>query len=160
MPFTPYHLGPSSWIGLIFSKSLNVPFFLIFSIVIDIEPALVLIFNLNLPLHGLLHSFLGGTIFSFVFLAVGYALKEKIIQKTDFFHKDSFNKISFSCLLGIYSHVFLDVFLYTDIKPFYPININPLYCLVSSKNVYSFCGFSFILGGLIYMFKRSKKKIL
>jgi len=63
MPFTPYHLGPSSWIGLILFKILDFPTLLVASVVIDIEPFCVFVFNAPWPLHGFLHSFLGGSIY-------------------------------------------------------------------------------------------------
>ncbi len=62
MPFTPYHLGPALFLGLIFLSFIDFPTFLVASVIVDVEPFLVLILNLNYPLHGFFHSFLGGTL--------------------------------------------------------------------------------------------------
>jgi hypothetical protein len=62
MPFTPYHLGPALFLGLLFLRFIDFPTFLIASVIMDVEPFLVLFFNLNYPLHGFFHSLLGGTL--------------------------------------------------------------------------------------------------
>jgi len=36
--------------------------FVIASVIVDVEPVLVLFLRLNLPLHGFLHTFIGGTL--------------------------------------------------------------------------------------------------
>lgn len=65
MPFTPFHFGPGLLIGLVFSF-IDFPTFLIASLIVDIEPFLVLFFNFNYSLHGFFHSFLGGTIIALI----------------------------------------------------------------------------------------------
>jgi hypothetical protein len=62
MPFTSYHLGPGLMVGLLFLNFIDFPTFLVASVIVDIEPFIVLFFNLDYPLHGFFHSFLGGTI--------------------------------------------------------------------------------------------------
>ncbi|SNQ62073.1 metal-dependent hydrolase [Candidatus Methanoperedens nitratireducens] len=114
MPFTPYHLGPGSLIGLSLFRIFDFPALLIASVIIDIEPFSVLLFNLNYPLHGFFHSFPGGSIVAGFIAATVYFLKNEI-------------KKSMVPLFGVYSHILLDSPLYTDIKPFYPLMINPFY---------------------------------
>lgn len=162
MPFTPFHWGPSSWIGLLCFRYLNLAAFLIASVIVDVEPFCVLVFNLNYPLHGFLHSFLGGTIVAVILSVILYRLRDpvnQIMNTVKLSQNSSFRIILFSCLLGVYFHVFLDAFLYTDIKPFYPTQINPLYGWVHSQLMYLFCGASFLLGGLLYAVRRSNGKI-
>ncbi len=161
MPFTPFHWGPSSWIGLLFFRFLNLCALLIASVIVDIEPFFVLVLNLNYPLHGFLHTFLGGTIVAVILSGILYRLRgvmNKIMEVFKLSQESSFRAILFSCVLGVYLHIFLDSFLYTDIKPFFPLDINPLYGLVSHNLMYLFCGSSFILGGLIYVVKLSRRK--
>ena len=62
MPVTPLHLGPSLWIGLILFKFLDFMSFLLASVIVDVEPFLVMFFGLRYPLHGFFHSFVGGSI--------------------------------------------------------------------------------------------------
>lgn len=155
MPFTPYHFGPSLWIGLLFYRYLDFLSFFIASIIIDIEPFYVLFFNINYPLHGFFHTFIGGTFMALLLSLVLYYLKN-ILDKIHKFlklYQRNFINILFSCLVGIYLHVLLDSFLYYDIKPLFPFKINPFYKMFSSHMIYLFCSFSFVLGGGFYLFK-------
>jgi len=47
MPFTPYHLGPGLFVGLLFLGFIDFPTFLVASVIVDMEPFLVLTLNLN-----------------------------------------------------------------------------------------------------------------
>ena len=156
MPFTPFHWGPSSWIGLLFFRFINIGAFLVGSVIIDIEPFCVLFFKLNYPLHGFLHSYLGSTIIA-IFTAWLYYYFKTIINKFwqpfKLAQNSSFLSIFFSCLLGVYLHVLLDSFIYQDIKPFFPASIKPFYGKIPSSIIYSFCSLSFIIGGLLYFKK-------
>ncbi len=154
MPFTPFHLGPSFWLGLLLFRFINIGAFLAGSVLVDVEPLVVMVFNLNYPLHGFLHSYLGGTIIAALFAILYYRLKVKInyiLSRFRVAQDSSFSIILISCLLGVYFHIFLDSFLYTDIKPFFPLKMNPQYGLISSPLMYMFCAASFLVGGLFYV---------
>ena len=154
MPFTPFHWGPSSWIGLLLVRFINLPAFLIASVIIDIEPFFVLTLSLNYPLHGYLHTYLVGTLVAIILSLILRRLvniTNRIAVTFKVPHMSSFRVILISCLLGVYFHIFLDSFLYEDIKPFYPFSLNPFYGLVSFGFMYAFCGFSLLLGLLLYM---------
>lgn len=79
MPFTPYHLGPALFFGLLLFRYIHFPAFLIANVIIDIEPFLVLFFNLDYPLHGFFHSFAGGSIIAIV-LAFFMVKMDKYLQ--------------------------------------------------------------------------------
>lgn len=162
MPFTPFHLGPASWIGLLLFRFLDFPALLVSSVIVDLEPFAVLVFNLDRPLHGFFHSFLGGSIAAILTAAAIYFLKGKINKLMVVFRlgqKSSFKKILAASFFGVYFHIVLDSFLYTDIRPFYPLHSNPLYGLVSSTDVYLFSGLSFVLGIALYAFLLKGNKI-
>ncbi|KKL55839.1 hypothetical protein LCGC14_2251410, partial [marine sediment metagenome] len=130
MPFTPYHFGPGLFIGLLFLSFLDFPTFLIASVIVDIEPFTVLIFNSNYPLHGLFHSFLGGTIVAPILALIMTKIREKFTPILSFFKIEqeiSPIKIFVASLLGIYIHILLDSPIYTDIRPFFPFDFNPFY---------------------------------
>lgn len=159
MPFTPFHWGPSSWIGFLFHRRLHFFAFLVASVIVDIEPFLVLLFKFNYPLHGFFHSFMGATIAA-VLLAF-------ILNKAQSFMKScmrpfgvtqevSLKGLLGACLFGAYLHVFLDAFLYTDIQPFFPFQWNPFYEKVTSAWMYGFCLISFVVGALLYFTKKDK----
>ena len=58
MPFTPFHLGSALLFGLVFFRYLDFPTFLVAHIIVDLEPFFILALKLDLPIHGLFHSFL------------------------------------------------------------------------------------------------------
>ena len=78
MPFTPFHWGPSSWLGLLLFRFINIGAFLAGSVIVDIEPLLVMLFNFDYPLHGFLHSYIGGTIIATLFSIWYYRFKARI----------------------------------------------------------------------------------
>jgi len=154
MPFTPFHFGPSSWIGLILFKIFDFSTLLISSVIVDIEPFCVLFFNLDYPLHGFFHSFLGGSIVAVLTAMILYYLKDRIKKIMAIFklaQDSSFNKILWTSFFGVYFHLLLDAFLYKDMKPFYPLENNPFLGLFSSQQIYLFCGLSFLVGILFYL---------
>ena len=154
MPFTPFHLGPGSWIGLVLFKIFDFPTLLIASIVVDIEPFCILSFNLNYPVHGFFHSFLGGSILAVLTAVILNLLKNRIKKIMAFFklvQESSFRKILWTSFFGVYFHIVLDSFLYKEMKIFYPFEGNPFFGLFSFYQVYLFCSLSFLVGLLFYL---------
>lgn len=161
MPFTPFHLGPALLIGLIMLPILDLPTFLIASVIVDIEPAAVLFLKLDAPFHGVIHTFLAGTLIAFILALIMFFLREKtktVMRILKLEQNPSFNKILFTSLAGVYIHLLLDSFIYADIRPFYPLTANPLYGLMSATNVYLFCTLSFPLAFVIYIYRIKKIK--
>ncbi|XOB46417.1 MAG: metal-dependent hydrolase [Candidatus Nealsonbacteria bacterium] len=156
MPLTPFHWGPSSWIGLLLFKILDFPTLLIASVIVDIEPFCVLFLNLNYPLHGFFHSFLGGSILAVLAAIILYLLKGKIKKIMAIFkipQDSSFKKILWTSFFGVYFHLLLDSFLYKEMNPFYPFENNPFFGLFSLQQIYLFCALSFLVGILFYLIK-------
>lgn len=156
MPFTPFHWGPSSWIGLLLFKVFDFPTLLLASAINDVEPFFVLFFNLNYPYHGFFHSVFGGSILAILTALILYLLKDKIKKIMAVFklaQDSSFKKILWTSFFGVYSHILLDSFLYQEIKPFYPLESNPFYGIFSLQQIYLFCGLSFSIGILFYIIK-------
>jgi membrane-bound metal-dependent hydrolase YbcI (DUF457 family) len=160
MPFTPFHLGPALLIGLILFNYLDLPTFLIANIIIDIEPLTILLLGLDSPLHGFFHSFLGGTLASIFLTMIVLRVRKFASPLMEFFYREqnwSRRKILSASISGVYLHVFLDSFLYTDIRPFYSFRGNPLLSGLSMGfTVYYFCVFSGVAGLIIYLYKRMK----
>ena len=156
MPFTPFHLGPSSWIGLILFKFLDFPSFLLASVIVDVEPFAVMFFGLRYPLHGFFHSFVGGSIVAMLIALTMYSLKNVVRKFTTVFRLEqdsSFKKILWTSFLGVYFHIFLDAFLYSDIQPFYPSASNPILGLFSSSQIYFFCSMSFLIAIVVFFIR-------
>ena len=168
MPFTPFHLGPALVIGIIFIYYLDFPTLLVASVILDMEPFLVLLLDLNYPLHGFFHSFLGGTIIILPLSFIMFKIRPYINPITDSLkieQKSSFLNILAASIVGIYSHILLDAPLYSDIQPFFPLNFNPFLNTsdLVANTIYIFCGYCFLAAIFLYLiylaikFKNKKK---
>jgi len=157
MPFTPFHWGPALLIGLLLFSVFDIPSLLIASVLPDVEPLYVLMFRPSLPLHGFFHSYLGASILGVLVTVTLYPLRglsNRVMAAFGLPRKPpSFRKILLTSLFGVYSHVFLDSFLYGEMMPFYPLGANPFFGVVSSPGTYGFCGVSFFLGLVLYIFR-------
>jgi len=155
MPFTPFHLGPGLLFGLLLLSYVDLPTFLVASVIVDIEPFLVLTLDLNYPLHGFLHSFLGGTLLAFIIAAAMSNVRSALSPLMSFLkleQKLSFRSVLSAALFSVYHHIFLDSPLYSDIRPFFPFDFNPLlsHSMFISFDIYTLCVLSFIGGAVIY----------
>ncbi len=140
MPITPFHLGPALLLGILFG--LNIPAVLVGSVILDLE-ALYLLLGGAGYLHGFFHSYIGASIVS---VALGFAFGKY------------FPNIFPGLLAGAYSHVFLDSFLYPDVRPFWPMAANPFLGMASSYTVYTSATFALVAGILFYAFLKIKKR--
>jgi len=155
MPVTPFHFGPHACIGLPLRKRLDVANFLLANIVIDIEPGLVMLFNLDYPLHGYAHTLIGSIFVGWLCGGIGYRLRQPLRKIMDFFklpYSPSLKIGIISGMLGSIVHVLFDAPIYEDIRPFFPLQINPLYGLISLLDMYLLCTLLFIPAFLLYRF--------
>lgn len=143
MPFTLFHLGPALALGYLLRKKLDFKTFILANISNDIEPPIVIFFNLKYPLHGFLHTLIGGMVLGTIISTALYLIDKKL-EKTK-----EYTKYLFSGVAGCEIHVLLDSPLYSDIKPLYPLDLNPLYYPQASFLVYGLCVSLFIIGLLI-----------
>jgi len=158
MPLTPFHLGPGLLIGLLLLSWIDFPTFLVASVIVDVEPIVVLAFGLDYPLHGFFHSFLGGTLVAFLLAAVMSKVRASLSPLLSFFkleHKSSFKSILIASLSGIYIHILLDSRMHRDIRPFYPLDVNPLLnsSALPGLRVYILCFWCFIGAAVIYVIR-------
>ena len=153
MPLTPFHLGPALLLGLIFLQYVDLPTFLVANVIVDIEPMFILLFNLDLTHHQFLHTFLGGTFVALILTMIMSKIRRKISPILTFFkieQKPTFKRILIASVFGTYTHIFLDSRVHRDIRPFYPLEMNPLLneSIFSMWEISTFCLLSF-LGGLV-----------
>jgi membrane-bound metal-dependent hydrolase YbcI (DUF457 family) len=159
MPFTPFHWGPASCIGLTWSKGFDFPTLLTATTVIDFEPLLVLVLALDYPAHGFFHSFVGSSLLAVVTGIIMYFLRDNIKEiMADFkLQQDSsFKKILWSSFFGFYFHILLDSLIYKEMNPFYPLKGNPLYT-ISPLYMYVFCGGSLLAALFLYAVRSQRK---
>jgi membrane-bound metal-dependent hydrolase YbcI (DUF457 family) len=153
MPFTPFHLGPGLLIGLIFFPYLFLPSILLGSVIVDLEPLAFLLLDLPV-LHLFFHTFLGATIVALIMSVVVFFLRGVFEKLMVFFLLPQIGSplnVAMAALIGAYSHIILDAFLYPEMQPFWPLLGNPFLGLVSSPTIYLFCVFCFIIAIPIYL---------
>jgi hypothetical protein len=158
VPFTPFHFGPAFGLGLPLRRYLHVPTFLVANVMVDVEPIVVLILELNYPLHGYLHTFIFASLMG---LALGYVMfnLDRVLFSTyKFLRLDSEDNQSMKTFIvtgvsGAIFHVLLDSPLYSDIRPLYPFALNPFYDPSFSLAMYSFCVWMGIVGLVYYIGK-------
>ncbi|MBI2145770.1 DUF4184 family protein [Candidatus Woesearchaeota archaeon] len=154
MPFTPFHLGPALLLGLVFFRWINLPALLIGSIIADVEGFSNVFLGVDYPIHGYLHTYLGALGAGIILALLVYSLRRKISPLMTYLHLQqdfTFLSVFVGSVVGTFSHVFLDSFLYTDIKPFFPSMYNPFLGVFSSGAVYGFCMATLLLGLLYYV---------
>lgn len=135
MPFTPFHLGPGL-AGFALRGIIYFPVFLAASVIMDLEPFFVILFGLDYPLHGFFHTFVGGALVALVLAGAAILVLRNVPPKM----------ILLGALLGVWLHILLDAPLYAGIRPFWPMEANPLYGIVSQIAVYALCGVVGIAG--------------
>ena len=158
MPLTPFHLGPGLLIGLLLLSFIDFPTFLVANVIVDVEPILVLFFDLDYPLHGFFHSFLGGTLVAFLLAAVMSKVRDSLSPLLSFFkleQKSSFKNILLASLSGIYIHILLDSRMHRDIQPFYPWDFNPFLSSSALPGlwVHLLCVWCFMGAAVIYVIR-------
>ncbi|MEM3531418.1 MAG: hypothetical protein QXD42_06475, partial [Nitrososphaerales archaeon] len=143
-------------IVMLFFPIFDLPALFLSSVIVDLEGICILMFGFPLPLHGFFHSYLGASIlgiFTAIIVYYLYRWLRKIMKLFMLEQKSSFKRILLTSLFGVYSHVFLDSFLYEEMNPFYPIYGNPFLGLISANGIYFFSMLSFPLGLAIYAYR-------
>ena len=155
MPFTPFHFGPSACVALPLNRYIDLPVFLLANVAVDIEPLLVMMFNLSYPLHGYAHTLVGAALVGLAWGGIAYGLRGLLtVLMTKGLHlaySPSRSRMLMSGVLGAWFHVALDAPLYTDIRPFWPLSGNPLLGMIESDAMYAICAYSFIPAVLFYL---------
>ena len=154
MPFTPFHFGPSGFVGLAFRKWIDLPVFVLANVAVDFEPGIVLLFALDYPVHGFCHTFLIGAGVGLVWAFVAYWARGVIRRLMHLFglgYETNLRKVLVSAVLGVWFHVFLDSFCWSDVQPFWPLRANPFLDLIEVRTVYQLCILSSVPAILLYV---------
>lgn len=156
MPFTALHIGPALLVALILYPLLDTPTMLVSSIVLDIEPLMIILLGLPQPLHGTYHSLTVGTAIGvavavFMYLIRGYTSRH--MERLRLPQGGDFRGYLAASLVGVWGHVLLDSFLYSDLSLIYPWRWNPLLGLLSHRVILNVCLTSFPLTVIIYLLR-------
>ena len=163
MPFTPFHVGPHTVLGLPFGKRLDLPVFILANVFIDLEPLAVMSLGLHYPVHGIMHTFLLSLLILIPLSASCFALRNlfsDIMKGLRLPYETGLPKMVFSGILGGWLHILTDAPLYSDIQPFYPSASNPFFGLVDVDRLYLFCSWALVPAILIYLIIRFKQRRL
>jgi len=165
MPYTPYHFGPSGFVGLLFRKRLDLPVFVLANVVVDIEVLIINWFELGIPTHRYAHTLLIGAVVGVIWAAAAYPFRKvfrKIMRFIRLSYETSFLKMVISGILGVWLHVLLDSIYHYDVRMFWPSRARPLWRLLSHSQVKTVCLISFAGAVIVYLvlamaYNKSKK---
>lgn len=152
MPFTPVHFGFAIFIFsiLLFIDPIAL---LIGTVIIDVEPIFYLITGIG-QMHGIMHSTLGVMVFFIPTSFISW-LSYKYLKLDRYLPKFNIYISLLSGILGLFSHIFFDAILYSEIMFFYPFSQTSgiLNNLISSSAVYLILGIMALVGALILVLK-------
>ena len=153
MPVTPYHFGPSGFVGLVFRKWFDIPVFVLANVVVDVEVLVIWFFDLGLSRHRYCHTLLIGAAVGAAWGLAAYPLRHFFKWLMQIFrlpYQTSFWKMIVSGILGVWCHVIIDAIYHRDVQMFWPSKITPLYGLISKPQVETVCVIFFILAIILY----------
>jgi len=123
MPFTPYHFGPSGFIGLVFRKWLDIPVFVLANVIVDVEVLIIMLFDLGWPKHRYCHTLLIGSAVGALWGLAAWPLRnlfKKLMKLFRIPYKTSLPKMVISGILGLWLHILIDGVYHFDVKILWP----------------------------------------
>ena len=118
MPFTPYHFGPSGFVGLLFKRWLDLPVFVLANVVVDLEVLVVCLLDLGPPAHRYAHTLLGGAVLGVLWGLAAYPLRHwfrRVMHLLRLPYRTSLLKLVISGVLGVWLHVLIDGAYHPDV---------------------------------------------
>ena len=159
MPFTPYHFGPSGFIGLVFRKWIDIPVFVLANVIVDIEVLVVMLFTLGWPIHRYCHTFLIGAAVGALWGLAAWPLRnlfKKIMQLLRIPYKTSLPKMVISGILGLWLHILIDGAYHFDVKILWPNKIISIWRIIhrhlGQEKIETICLIFFLAGLVPYIF--------
>jgi len=155
MPFTPYHFGPSGFLGLLFRKWLDLPVLLLANVVVDIEVLVISWLNLGWPRHRYTHTLLLGAAAG---IALGLAafpfrrLFARLMNLARIPYNPRLWKMLLSGILGAWLHVAIDAIYHFDVRLLWPVKGKPFYGLLTHRQIKLGCVAFFVAALIPYIF--------
>ncbi|MBA7647241.1 hypothetical protein ES703_55013 [subsurface metagenome] len=153
MPFTPYHFGPSAFIGLALRKYIDIPVFVLANFIVDIEVLVINLLGLGRPIHRYSHTLLIGAAVGVIWGLAAYPLRnlfKKAMQILRIPYETDFWKMIVSGVFGVWLHVVTDGIYHYDVRMFWPSKAKPLWRLVSEGQVKTICLALFVAALILY----------
>jgi hypothetical protein len=136
MPITPYHFGPSGFLGLVFRKWIDVPVFILANVVVDVEVLVLGLTGIGAPYHRYCHTLLLGGLVGALWGAAAYPLRpafKAVMQTLRVPYSAGRLKMIVSGVLGVWLHVLIDGSYHPDVKVFWPSQTTALWTAVTSR---------------------------
>lgn len=130
MPITPYHFGPSGFLGLVFRKWIDIPVFVLANVIVDIEVLAVAFFGLGPPYHRYCHTLLIGGVVGALWGIAAYRLRflfEVFMEMLRIPYRPALWKMIISGVLGVWLHVVVDGAYHPDVRVFWPSRTDSLW---------------------------------
>lgn len=158
MPFTPYHFGPSGFIGLIFGKWIDLPVFVLANVVVDVEVLVIGALGLGWLIHRYCHTLLIGALVGALWGIAAYPLRHLFKRMMRVFYipyKTSLRKMVISDILGVWLHVLIDQAYHFDVKIFWPSKKMWLWQMIhghiTKQQIEAICMLFFIAAFIVYI---------
>ncbi len=123
MPFTPYHFGPSGFVGLVFRKWIDIPVFILANVIIDLEVLAIIVLRLGWPYHRHFHTLLFGALVGAIWGLAAYPLRHvfgRMMRSFRLAYTPTLLKMVVSGILGACMHVLIDGAYHHDAQVFWP----------------------------------------
>ncbi len=136
MPITPYHFGPSGFLGLLFRKWIDVPVFILANVIVDVEVLVLGLTGIGAPYHRYCHTLLIGGLVGALWGAAAYPLRpafKAAMQALRVPYNAGRLKMIISGVLGVWLHVLIDGSYHPDVKVFWPSQTTALWTAVTSR---------------------------
>ena len=131
MPYTPYHFGPSGFVGLVLRRWVDVVVFMLANVLIDLEVAAMMAGLVHGSAHRVLHfhtllvgGLLGGLFGAGVYLVV--PIRKSVAWMMDrlrISYRGGLVKSVISGVLGAWFHVLIDSCYHHDVEMFWPMKV-------------------------------------
>lgn len=154
MPYTPFHFGPSGFIGLAFRKWIDPAVFVLANVIVDIEVLVLMLLEIPWPRHRHCHTLLIGTAVGIVWGLAAYLLRNFLKKIMKLFHipyKTGLWRMLASGILGAWFHVVVDSIYHWDVRMFWPSNAKPLHALLTVEQINIICTIFFIPAVILYI---------
>jgi membrane-bound metal-dependent hydrolase YbcI (DUF457 family) len=158
MPFTPYHFGPSGFIGLVFGKWIDLPVFVLANVIVDVEVLVIMALGLGWPIHRYCHTLLIGAVVGALWGIAAYPLRhffKKMMRVFYIPYKTGLRKMIVSGILGVWLHVLIDQAYHFDVKIFWPSKNMWLWQVlherVTKEQIEAICMLCFIATFILYI---------
>lgn len=116
MPYPPYHFGPNGFIAIVLRRWIDMPVFILASVIIDFEVLLT-------HSHKYAHTLLLGAVVGLAWGIAAYPLRKvfkRVMNLIMLPYETTRKRMIISGILGVWCHVILDAFYHYDVRLLWP----------------------------------------